>query len=188
MNKIKYLLLVITGFILTPVLRGQPMGIKAKTFYIVRHAEKDTGNNPAISAAGKNRAGDLYRVLKNKKIDLILVSQFRRSGMTADSLRIYKNIDTLHYTADATSDLILKKIISSAGNAKSILIIGHSNTLPSIIKKLGVENYLQKDIPDTEYDHLFIVKYKSGKAILQSKKYGSHSVLPAKAAQMNLLQ
>ena len=188
MNKITYLLMFVAIFILTPIVQGQPMGINAKTFYIVRHAEKDTGNNPAISITGKKRAGDLYRILKNKKIDLIFVSKFRRSGMTADSLRIYKNIDTLHYSADATSDLLFKKILSSAGKAKNILIIGHSNTLPSIIKKLGVENYLQKDIPDTEYDHLFIVKYKKGKAILQSKKYGDHSALSAKAAQMNLLQ
>ena len=45
------------------------------TLYIVRHAEKDTGNNPALSVAGQKRAGDLYRALKDKKIDLILVSQ-----------------------------------------------------------------------------------------------------------------
>jgi len=145
-----------------------------RTLYIVRHAEKDTagGNNPAISVTGKERAGDLYRALKKKKIDLIFVSQYKRTGMTADSIRIYQNIDTVHYAADVSADKLFEQVKLRAGKAKNILIVGHSNTLPGIIRKAGVPGYTVKEIPDNEYDNLFIVKQKKGKAVLEQKKYG----------------
>lgn len=143
-----------------------------RTFYIVRHAEKDTGNNPVISAIGKERAGDLYRVLKNKKIGLVMVTQYRRTGMTADSLRIYNNIDSIQYAADATGDKLLEAVQQRTGNANNILIVGHSNTLPAIIRKLGVASYTIKELPETAFDNLFIVTIKKGKAKLKQLKYG----------------
>lgn len=179
--------MAVSVFISTSLL-AQAAQNKKYTFYIVRHAEKDTGNNPAISAAGMKRAGDLFRVLKKKKIDLVLVSQYRRTGMTGDSVRIYKKIDTVQYVADANGELLFKKINSLPGNIKNILIIGHSNTLPSIIRKAGVQGFTKKEIPDYEYDNLFIVKINKGKAFLKSRKYGTVSVKPVKTKEMNVLQ
>ncbi len=187
MNKIKYLLcLALTLFIIDAVMAQRP-SLKNHNFYIVRHAEKDTGSNPAISKKGMIRAGDLYRELKDKKIDVIFISQYRRTGMTADSLRIYKNIDTVYYTADTTGESLFKKI-NSFGKAKNILIIGHSNTLPAIIRKAGVKNFMLKQIPDDEYDNLFIVKQKNGRAVLKSKKFGAASLPHGKTAPMNISQ
>jgi 2,3-bisphosphoglycerate-dependent phosphoglycerate mutase len=145
-----------------------------RTFYIVRHAEKDTagGNNPAISVTGKERAGDLFRALKKKKIDLIFISQYKRTGMTADSLRIYQHIDTVHYAADLTGDKLFEQINLRAGKAKNILVVGHSNTLPGIIRKAGVLSYTVKEIPDGEYDNLFVVTQNKGKATMKQKKFG----------------
>ena len=159
-----------------------------RNYYIVRHAEKDTGNNPAISVLGKMRAGDLYRKLKHTKIDLIMVSQYRRTGMTGDSLRLYKNIDTMQYTADAEGVQLYKKINLLPAHIKNILIIGHSNTLPAIIRKAGITGFRLKEIPDHEYDNLFIIKQRKNKTRLQSKKYGEQSIAPANATQMNILQ
>ena len=188
MFTLKYLVIICFALAVPGWGFGQKQFLPKRTFYIVRHAEKDTGNNPAISAAGKKRAGDLYRELKNKKIDLIFVSQFRRTGMTADSLRMYKKIDTVHYIADASGELLFKKINERAQSAKNILIVGHSNTLPAIIRRAGVALFANKEIADHEYDNLFIVKQNKGKAVLQAKKYGVASVLPAKVSQMNLSQ
>jgi phosphohistidine phosphatase SixA len=184
----KQLFLVMVVFIITPVLFGQTNANMIRTFYIVRHAEKDTGSNPAISLIGRKRAGDLYRKLRHKKIDLIFVSQFRRTGMTADSLRLYKNIDTLHYLADTSADLLFQKINSLTTKPKNILIIGHSNTLPAIIRKAGIQGFMLKEIPDDEYDHLFVVKKRKNRAVLKSKKYGEYSLPASKALSMKLLQ
>lgn len=188
MNNIKQLFCVALALFILDAISAQNSDFKKQIFYIVRHAEKDTGTNPAISIKGMKRAGDLYRVLKNKRIDLIMVSQYRRTGMTADSLRLYKNIDTVYYTADTTGELLFKKIKLFAGKAKNILIIGHSNTLPAIIRKAGVKDFRLNVIPDGEYDNLFIVKLQKGRAVLKSKKYGDVSVPPEKNATMNILQ
>lgn len=145
---------------------------KEVTYYIVRHAEKDTGSNPPLSKIGQERAGDLYRKLKNKKIDLIFVSQYPRTGMTADSLRIYQNIDSVHYLADITGVNLFKKIDEHSGKAKNILIVGHSNTLPGIIRRAGVKSFTLKDIPDEDYQHLYIVKIRKGKIKFYQKVYG----------------
>ncbi|RYD77064.1 MAG: hypothetical protein EOP53_13620 [Sphingobacteriales bacterium] len=165
--------LVFTSLI-TYTATGQDGFTGKRTLYVVRHAEKDTvgGSNPAISSIGKERAGDLYKALKKKKIELIFVSQYKRTGMTADSLRIYKNIDSVHYTADATADNLFEQIKLRAGKAKNILIVGHSNTLPAIIRKAGVSGYTLKEIPDNEYNNLFIVKQRKGKAVMKLEKYG----------------
>jgi phosphohistidine phosphatase SixA len=148
-----------------------------RTLYIVRHAEKDTGNNPGLTAKGRKRAGDLYRLLKDKKIDLIFTSHYKRTATTADSLRIYNKLDTVFYAADLTGDKLFEKIEERAGNATNILIVGHSNTLPAIIRRAGVHSYSLNELPETEYDNLFIVKQKAGTGIsLQQEKYGEPSV------------
>ena len=168
--------------------QAQLAGDVKRTFYIVRHAEKDTGNNPAISTLGKERAADLYRKLKGKKIDLIMVTQYRRTSMTGDSLRIYKKIDSTHYVADATGEMFSKKISTLSARYKNILVIGHSNTVPTIVRQAGVKNFMLKELPDNEYDNLFIVKTKKGQAMLQSKKYGVPSQPANKSVPMQISQ
>ncbi len=152
-----------------------------RTLYVVRHAEKDTGNNPPLTLKGLKRAGDLYRELKNNKIDLIFTSNYKRTVMTADSLRLYNKIDTVYYVPDVSGDKLFEKIAERAGNAKNILIVGHSNTLPGIIRKAGVNGYSVKELPETEYDNLFIIKQKEDKVDMKHEKYGEPSpVSPVK--------
>lgn len=187
MIKIKFLLCICFCIAFSTVVNAQETGIKGRLF-VVRHAEKDTGTNPALSAAGQKRAGDLYRILKEEKIDLVFVSQYRRTGMTADSLRLYQNIETLQYKADATAESLFRLIAEKGANAKNILVIGHSNTLPVIIKKAGVNDFPQTDIPDHEYDNLFIVEPRKDGAVVVAKKYGEKSSLTGPATQMKISQ
>lgn len=139
--------------------------------YIVRHAEKGTGKDPELTDAGKQRAGDLMRALKDKHIQAIYVTQFKRTQMTGDSLRLQMGIDTVHYAADTLCNDLLGKI--QARHDERILIIGHSNTIAYIIHKLGGASILIKDIPETEFNNLFLLTLKKGKAKLKAMKYGS---------------
>lgn len=170
-NKSLFFLIFFAGNVQNLQAQQQP---DAVNYYIVRHAEKDTGSNPPLSILGQKRAGDLYRKLKSKKIDLILVSQYLRTGQTADSLRIYQHIDTVHYKADVSGTDLFNTLKKRAGNAKNILIVGHSNTLPGIIRRAGVTSFALKDIPDKDYHHLYLVKKKAGKIKFYSKSYGNH--------------
>lgn len=143
--------------------------------FIVRHAEKETGNDPVLTAAGNKRAGDLVRALQNDGIQKIYVSQFRRSQMTADSLRLQTGIDAVHYIADTLCDELISSIMEHRDFGKTILIIAHSNTIPKIIRKLGVLDYPQDNIPDNEYGNLFLVTYKNEKAKVKKLIYGARS-------------
>ena len=147
--------------------------------FIVRHAEKETGNDPVLTAAGNTRAGDLMRALQNENIQKIYVSRTRRSQNTADSLRLQLKIDTVHYTADTVCDNLINSIIEHSDFGKTILIIAHSNTIPQIIRKLGVVDYPYGNIPDNNHDQLFIVTYKKEKAKLKTMKYGAESGVSA---------
>lgn len=147
--------------------------------FIVRHAEKETGNDPALTTAGNVRAGDLMRRLQHEGINKIYVSRTRRSQNTADSLRIQLKIDTAHYTADTLCDKLIDAIIENGDFGKTILIIAHSNTIPQIIRKFGVTDYPYGNIPDSEYDQLFIITYRKEKAKLKIMKYGAKSDVSA---------
>ena len=135
--------------------------------YIVRHAEKLKGKDPVLSPEGERRSGNLLQKLKKYPPQLIYVSQYKRTAMTADSLRLQMNIDTIHYVAEETGDSLLKKIRT---NEKCILIIAHSNTIPAILKKLIPS--IDSVIKDEMYDDLFIIRYKKGRPIFKRKKYG----------------
>ena len=147
--------------------------------YIVRHGEKETGRDPALTAGGIRRAGDLLRALNNESVQKIYVSRYRRTQMTGDSMRIQLKIDTVHYTADTLCDELLNTIMQHGDFGKTILIIGHSNTIPKIIRKLGVLDYPQADIPDNEFDNLFLVTYKNEKARVKKMKFGASSGVSA---------
>lgn len=157
-----------------------PKGLTKKTkIYLVRHAEKESGNDPVLTANGNKRAGDLMRKLKDKNVQRIYVTQYKRTQMTGDSLRIQLGIDTVHYKADTTGEDIYNKIIAKADGGKTILIIGHSNTILRIIKKFGIYYYLPADIPDAEFDNLYLITYTRKKAVIKRMKYGAPSATSA---------
>jgi len=161
-------------------LSAQPPLANSKTkIYIVRHAEKESGKDPVLTPAGRQRAGDLMRKMKRKHIHHIYVSQYRRTQMTGDSMRIQLGIDTIHYVADTTGEDLLNKIIAHNDQRRRILVIGHSNTIPNIIRKLGVANYPTDYIPDNEFDNLFLLRYKKHKASITKDKYGATSGVSA---------
>ncbi|MEO6547378.1 MAG: histidine phosphatase family protein [Ferruginibacter sp.] len=148
---------------------------KNSIIYLVRHAEKGTGADPLLTTAGNKRAGDLMRVLQNKNIRRIYVTEYKRTQNTGDSLRIGQQVDTVHYFADTAFSDLLNKIRFHKDLDNTILIIGHSNTIPLIIRKLGLTDYAAESIADKEFDNLYIITRKGESAIVTKVKYGDAS-------------
>lgn len=174
----KYLLIFLTAIAFQNIAFAQQETAVTKIF-IVRHAEKEAGKDPVLTPAGNARAGDLMRTLQNEGIQKIYVSQYKRTQMTADSLRIQLKINTVQYSADTLCDNLVNTIMENADFGKTILIIAHSNTIPQIIRKFGVTDYPYGDIPDNEFDNLFVITYKKEKAKLKKMKYGAKSGVSA---------
>ena len=146
---------------------------KVTTVYLVRHAEKAAAPaaDPPLTEAGTKRAEELVRTLSKAGIKTISTSQFLRTKHTAEPLAkqlgvpntvIPVKMDTMNTRALSPDYLkqISDLIASSAGN---VLIVGHSNTVPELIKALGGDNV--PTIDDATYDDLFVLTvYAKGKA------------------------
>jgi broad specificity phosphatase PhoE len=121
------------------------------TVFIVRHAEKAQGDDPDLSEAGRARAESLANLLKDAGISAIYTSEVKRTKQTAAPLA-----KTLHLEptilAAKDRDILVTKIKDSSGN---VLVVGHSNTIPDLIKSLGITTPVT--IADNDYDNLFVL-------------------------------
>jgi len=123
------------------------------TIFIVRHAEKadDTSKDPDLSEAGRTRAQVLAGMLKDAGIASIYVTNFKRTQQTATPLAKVLGLQMKTITA-ADPGALAKSLNESHGNA---LVVGHANTIPDLIKALGIATPVT--IGDNDYDDLFVV-------------------------------
>ncbi len=176
-SAIKNLLLLLSAIIVAHCLNAQSqptIGNQTK-IYIVRHAEKQAGEDPLLTPEGNIRAGDLMRALKSKRIKRIYVSQFKRTQQTADSMYLQLGIDTVQYNADVSCTDLFNAIEKNHDWNKHILIISHSNIMQKIILKLGVIDFPQQNIPGNEFDNLYLVRFKDKQPFVEQSKYGRPS-------------
>jgi broad specificity phosphatase PhoE len=136
--------------------------------FLVRHGERaDSGMSPApganpdLSEAGKARAESLATVLKDANITAIFTTEYKRTQQTAAPLAKALGLTAKVVPAKSTADLV-KQIKAEKGN---VLVVGHGNTVPDIIKDLGVSASVT--IPDDEFDSLFIVSREASPSILR---------------------
>ncbi|MDQ0108189.1 broad specificity phosphatase PhoE [Chitinophaga terrae (ex Kim and Jung 2007)] len=127
------------------------------TFFIVRHAERNPGEDSTLTPAGRHRAGALYNLLKDSLISKIYFTPYKRSIETADSLRYYLHTDTSFYQADTSGENLVYQLTRHNDWGKRILIIGHSNTIIPILRSLKVEGPLSP-IHENDYNRLYRVK------------------------------
>ena len=150
-------------------------------YYIVRHAEKETAspgitmstpNDPPLSAAGRIRAIELRETLRTKGIGYIFSTNTIRTISTAQPLNELRGATKieLYNTKDSLDFLIQKLKEIKSGNS---LIVGHSNTVDDIVNKLCGEIRIPNDLPDSEYDNLYIVTKKGKGMKFENKTYGT---------------
>lgn len=126
------------------------------TFYLVRHAEKDTNDksnrNPELTIKGIDRANRIAQTLSEAQIDAVYSTEYIRTMETARPTAKLFNKEIKTY--DWKSLDVYK--IESDNLGKNVLIVGHSNTTAIVANKLlGRELYEQID--DSEYSNLYIV-------------------------------
>jgi broad specificity phosphatase PhoE len=143
----KAFVFLLTIFVAVPIASAEPVVV------IVRHAEKAAiaGKDPDLSSAGRARAEVLARILKDSAITAIFTTEFKRTqetaAPTATAIRIVPTVVSAKDTA-----ALVAKLYRLNGNA---LIVGHGNTIPDIIKALGIGIPIQ--IPEDDYTELLII-------------------------------
>jgi broad specificity phosphatase PhoE len=156
-----------------------PARARAQTTVVmlVRHAEQEAGQDPGLNAAGRARADSLVAVARRAGVAAIYHTQYRRTRETAkpaaDSLGIGM-IELGPQQGQAVTDHaaeVARRILEEHGG-RTVLVVGHSNTVPLIAAALGVTE--PPRIVETEYGHLFIVVNRKGEpARLIHARYGS---------------
>ena len=120
---------------------------------IVRHAEKASNDpkDPDLSSAGRTRAEALARILKDAGITAIFTSEFKRTQETAAPTSAATGVAPT-VVSGKDSESLVSKLRQLNGNA---LVVGHGDTIPNIVKALGIDAPIQ--IPDSDYTELFVV-------------------------------
>ena len=105
-------------------------------FFIVRHAEKnlEEKDNPNLTEDGKRRANLLAQLLKNANIQRIGHTNTKRSVQTAQPLISTLTCGYDVYSSSSIEAYLLNTIEACRG--KSVLVVAHSNTVPTILNYL----------------------------------------------------
>lgn len=135
-----------------------PHAAAQSSVFVVRHAERaDAGSSgsgmmasdPDLSDAGRARAEALASMLRSADITAIFVTEYKRTRQTAAPLARILGLQMTTVGARDTAKLPAM-IRRAKGN---VLIVGHSNTVPAILKELGTATPAAVD--DSEHDNLF---------------------------------
>jgi phosphohistidine phosphatase SixA len=143
------------------------------SYYIVRHAEKaaqeaNKSSDVSLTEEGRQRAEVLNELLKEKGIAFVFSTNTIRTKSTAQPTANYFHLTTEIYGPKPDSAFIA--LLKS--KKKNTLIVGHSNTVDDIVNGLCGEIKVPGDLPETEFNNLFIVKKKGKRNIFYSQKYG----------------
>ncbi len=140
------------------------------TIILVRHAEKTTTpkDDPVLTDAGKVRSENLAKLLRAADVKAIYTTHFQRTRLTAEPLA--KQLSITPTVFDAKDSTVFSKAIRDKNAGQTVLVVGHSNTVPEIIHGLG--GPAMEEIDETEFDNLFIVTMpKEGKSSILKLKY-----------------
>jgi len=130
------------------------------TMIFVRHAEKALVpvDDPGLSAEGKARAAELARQLVDADvvagIDAVYSTPYRRTIETAQPTADALGLEINLYDPD-DNDAVLERILKNH-KGKIILVVGHSDTLPTLIADLGASKKVPP-IAEFEYDNLYLI-------------------------------
>lgn len=144
MRKLVFILVLVAQFSLAQT--------KTTNIYLIRHAEKaDNSINPDLSQAGLQRAQHWNDIFSAVKFDAVYSTNYKRTEQTATPTATSQKISISHYEP---KDLTVEKIKAHSG--QTILIVGHSNTIPDLVNQLiGQNKYPMME--ETEFGNLYLI-------------------------------
>lgn len=130
------------------------------TVIVVRHAERlDTSADSPLSVVGKTRAKALASVLRDIPIRAIWVTQFVRTRETAAPTATLLHLSPVVRDAKTPARRLVREILR-AGLGETVLVVGHSNTVPAILDALGAGP--APPVGEDDYDDMFVVTIDAG--------------------------
>lgn len=151
-----------------------PSVAQATRVIMVRHAEKvDASRDPELSVAGLSRALALAAALEEERLDAIIVSQYRRTAMTAGPIARARGVTPRVVPvrgAPAEYADSVAAVIRAMPAGHTVLVVGHSNTLAPLVARLGGPAIA--DLCDGEYARLLVLDRRGDGTQLEERAYG----------------
>jgi 2,3-bisphosphoglycerate-dependent phosphoglycerate mutase len=133
-----------------------------KTIVLVRHAERSStdpaNQDPDLSDEGRARAERLAKAIKRYKPHEIFATAYKRTQQTAEPIARRRKKQVQTYDPAKHAELIRQMMNS---NTVHYLIVGHSNTIPSLANML-LKKEVFRQLPDTEYGVFWVIRMKHG--------------------------
>ena len=150
-------------------------GGELTSIILVRHAEKAKGVSidPWLDSDGRARAKELDYILNHVNLDAIYATPFKRTIQTVMPIATNKDVKITTYKTGG-EETFLKKVLK-VHSGGTVLIVGHSNTIPKLVNVLlGEERF--KSLEDNIYDNLFFVTAAAlGNARVIRLRFGVHT-------------
>lgn len=160
------LLLLISACAAPRATQPAPAPAAPTTLVVVRHGEKAALSaadqrleaDPPLSASGEARARALAELLAGARIDAVYATQYRRTQQTAAPTAERFGLTVQTYSASravAEDAARLAAEVLSRHRGGSVLVVGHSNTVPAIVQALSGQPV--DEIDEAVYDNAFVV-------------------------------
>ena len=154
---------LLAGLLFCAFFAGTPAFAQRKTIILVRHAEKDTSetansSDPSLTQQGKERAERLGKAIKRYRPGAVYSTDFIRTRDTAAPIAKRRGLQVKIYDGKNQNALV-DEILKS--KTKRFVIVGHSNTIPSLANLLLKQDLL-KAYDESVYGNLLIVRIEKG--------------------------
>jgi broad specificity phosphatase PhoE len=122
---------------------------KGPSFYVMRHLQKAEGQDPPLSLEGQANARKLIGFFAAERPRVAYVSTTRRAYQTAAPAAKKLRMRIRRYDPADTAGLVAR-VLAERG---PVLVVGHSNTVPEIVARLGGER--PAPLAETDYGDMW---------------------------------
>jgi broad specificity phosphatase PhoE len=138
---------------------------------LVRHGEKagGEGGDPSLSHAGRVRAEELARMLEKSGVTAIYATHYQRTRQTAAPLAERLGLQVRSIRASDVEEMA-RQVRSNSGG--TVLAIGHSDSVPTLIQLLGGGKV--EPIGLETFDDMYLLTFDTaGRTSVLRLKYGA---------------
>lgn len=130
-----------------------PAMLAAQTVFVVRHAERTGEPDPPLNEIGCARARALSQMLADAGVTQVFASDTLRAQETGSPTAASANC-AIEVYPQTTLDALVTRIRSVMKPGKSILVVGHRETVPKIVELLGATT---APLESGEHNRLIVV-------------------------------
>ena len=143
------------------------------TVILARHAERlDQTTDPPLNEVGMARAEALAQVLDTVRVDVVITTQLQRTRLTAAPFMTKRGLEPVVVATGPLEQHVatVASLIRERYAGKTVLVVGHSNTIPAVARALGATS--ARPLADTEHGDLYIVRSDGAHVTLTMGRFG----------------